>query len=633
MTFPRDMDRMDIENSRLSPSPELEDLFNQFFDWQAYSSGDANPSSPLQPDHHHQHHQHQHHRKQSLSRIITDLPSFIENFPLDPNRPYFDMPPSYSSDDGLTSEYSPGQTPPELVQGGSSSSSPSDDHSAGSSPPFLEPLDDGRYLHHHRHHHHQEASLREIQAQDDEWTYPQTVDPSKGMVQGGYPHHIQVLDDRQHKRSPPVDASAAKLKRRRSGNDLDKRQRQLADPGQTADVRKSGACLPCRMSKTRCHDSGVCPMCRKAFPDHSHLACTRATPSTFWPVMGKIPDVWSTNPEEEEQLCSGPRFYTGKPREISVFFTPDPSFPALRATVQAYRSQGGSEEMGGLSKADFPRDCVPSHGLLQRWVEDQIQTEQRSDFQYAAQSFVLAYSEQGWGLPKHDLVRKVHRMNCFFRILKARSFWCLDPTNKLTTLPLSVQAQLRNIARRAIYSLEHDILKEMDETIAQQGIPQPQERIAIWASMWQLILMYRDLLQGFKAHIGRLATNKSESPQSIAMQGQIYKRLAESFYPLLVVFYHYQFRTKKSLELSLDWLKTPQYPATACQSRAIREAAQYLLDSRKEHYQKLQSSKGEIDQLLCVLVVNHELKKMNARKRAPKAKTSKTAEDDCEDEN
>lgn len=196
-------------------------------------------------------------------------------------------------------------------------------------------------------------------------------------------------------------------------------------------------------------------------------------------------------------------------------------------------------------------------------------------------------------------------MNCFFRILKARSFWCLDPTNKLTTLPLSVQAQLRNIARRAIYSLEHDILKEMDETIAQQGVPQPQERIAIWASMWQLILMYRDLLQGFKAHIGRLAANKSESSQSsksplceekekkrldmstnkseVAMKGQIHKRLTESFFPLLVVYYHYQFRTKKSLELSLDWLKTPKYPAAACQSKAIHEAAQYLLDSRKEH--------------------------------------------------
>jgi hypothetical protein len=49
--------------------------------------------------------------------------------------------------------------------------------------------------------------------------------------------------------------------------------------------------------------------------------------------------------------------------------------------------------------------------------------------------------------------------------------------------------------------------------------------------------------------------------------------------------------------------------------------------------QKLQSSKSEIDQLLCVFVVNHELKKMNARKRPSKAKSSKHAiEDDCDDD-
>lgn len=77
--------------------------------------------------------------------------------------------------------------------------------------------------------------------------------------------------------------------------------------------------------------------------------------------------------------------------------------------------------MGGLSKADFPRDCVPSHELLQRWVEDQIQTEQRSDFQYAAQSFVLAYSEQGWGLPKVRLKRTLLPPSLFFELTKVCS--------------------------------------------------------------------------------------------------------------------------------------------------------------------------------------------------------------------
>ncbi|UKZ79596.1 hypothetical protein TrVFT333_007354 [Trichoderma virens FT-333] len=582
MDFPRDMTRMELENPRLSPSPELEELFHQVFDWQAYS-GDAKTSDPSS---------HHHLRKQSLSRIITDIPSFIRDLTLESDRDFFDMP-SYSSDDGLTSDYSAGQTPRT----------------------WSRPLDDGHY--------HPEASLREVQAQDDEWTYPQT-DSSKGMVQG-YPHHLQGLDDRLRR---AVDQSS-KLKRRRSGNDLEKRPRQLVDPGQTADVRKSGACLPCRVSKTRWSLPNVQEGVPRPFSPGLHSRHTIHVLAR----NGQDPRCLVHQSQGRGATLLRPTVLHWKaPRDLGLFH------PGHQPAGSARHGPGlpvagGSEETGSLTKADFPRDCVPSHQLLQRWVENQIQTEQKSDFQQAVQSFVLAYSEEGWGLPKHDLVNKVHRMNCFFRIWKARSFWCLDPTNKLTTLPLSVQAQLRNIARRAIYSLEHDILKEMDECIAQQLPTKTQDRIAIWASMWLLILMYRELLQGFKTHIGRLASNKSESAQSIAIQGQLYKRLADSFFPLLVVFYHYQFRTKKSLELSLDWLKSPTYPAAACHSRAIREAAQQLLDSRKEHYQKLQSSKSEIDQLLCVFVVNHELKKMNARKRPSKAKGSKHAvEDDCDDD-
>jgi uncharacterized protein YbaR (Trm112 family) len=39
----------------------------------------------------------------------------------------------------------------------------------------------------------------------------------------------------------------------------------------------------------QCQDNGVCPTCRKAFPEHSHLVCTRVTPGMTWPVIGKIP--------------------------------------------------------------------------------------------------------------------------------------------------------------------------------------------------------------------------------------------------------------------------------------------------------------------------------------------------------
>jgi hypothetical protein len=95
-------------------------------------------------------------------------------------------------------------------------------------------------------------------------------------------------------------------------------------------------------------------------------------------------------------------------------------------------------------------------------------------------------------------------MNCFFRLWRKSLFWCRDPANNIVKLPLSVQAQLRNIARKALYSLEHDVLKELDECLTQQGPPKPEERIAIWASMWQLLLMYRDLILAFHGYLGHL---------------------------------------------------------------------------------------------------------------------------------
>lgn len=95
-------------------------------------------------------------------------------------------------------------------------------------------------------------------------------------------------------------------------------------------------------------------------------------------------------------------------------------------------------------------------------------------------------------------------MNCFFRIWRTESFCCRDPTKKLVNLPLSVQADLRRIARKSVESSEQDVLKELDICLARQGPPKLEERIAVWASMWQLILMYRDLMVAFKTYLNRL---------------------------------------------------------------------------------------------------------------------------------
>lgn len=64
---------------------------------------------------------------------------------------------------------------------------------------------------------------------------------------------------------------------------------------------------------------------------------------------------------------------------------------------------------------------------------------------------------------------------------------------------------------------------------------------------------------------------------------EFYRQLADTYFPLVAIFYHYQFRTKKSLDLSLDWLEAGLAAGQALKKRAeIRRLGQQLLDARKD---------------------------------------------------
>ncbi|KAI5466350.1 hypothetical protein BGZ63DRAFT_420842 [Mariannaea sp. PMI_226] len=580
------------ENPLVPTSPELDDeLFNSYFDWQGYcDSTRPEIASPY--------HLNYQTSPWDLDKLITEIPSVIDHISLDKLQSEFlRMKTSFSPDPEATttSDYS-GQTPPELTQGGSTSPS---DHSGSV---YFEGTDDANRR--------PDFSLQEVQAQDDEWTYPQTAPDKESR---GYPSLLPFPEQLE---------KGSGIKRRHSGHASEKRHRHLADPDQTADVRKSGACLPCRVTKTRCHDNGVCPTCRKLFPDHSHMVCTRSTPGMIWPVIGRVPDVFSCSAMEEEILREEPRFFFGKSKEIGILMTSRDSSSALRATIQAYRSENDTDE--SPRKAAFPRDKVPSHRDLQKWVEAQIQRESNSQFKHSLQSFLFAYAEEGRGLPKHDLVTKVHKMNCFFRIWKNPSFSCRDPSNKLVNLPPTVQAELRHIARKALESLEYDVFKQLDDCLSQQGI-KSNERPAIWAVMWQIMLMYRELLEAFKPCI----TRTSESDPVLGYLQQHYQWLGERVFPVLAVFYRFQFRSKKNLEFKIDDIKS-----SMSSYKKIRKHGKDMLNARKDLYEKIQGSKADIDHILCTLVVDHEVKKLNARKRAPagQSKSRRGRGDDDDDE-
>lgn len=56
----------------------------------------------------------------------------------------------------------------------------------------------------------------------------------------------------------------------------------------------------------------------------------------------------------------------------------------------------------------------------------------------------------------------------------------------------------------------------------------------------------------------------------------------ESFFPLLTMFYHYQFRMKKSVELSLDWLASTSSPSEQRRNRLLVNCVQDIDDARMD---------------------------------------------------
>lgn len=101
-------------------------------------------------------------------------------------------------------------------------------------------------------------------------------------------------------------------------------------------------------------------------------------------------------------------------------------------------------------------------------------------------------------------------MACFFRIWKTSSFWCRDPSGKVVNLPISVQAELRKIVLHGIHLLENDVFKELDDCVTPTRSPKPDDKMALWASMWQLILIYRDLMAGLRLLMERVEQTSSD---------------------------------------------------------------------------------------------------------------------------
>lgn len=244
MATARDISQQGLAHSRAPSSrvEQAEDDIEAIFDWQRYCNDyPLDEGDILNLQHYSDSDQLGEldegvAQQKALPQVIQEIPSVLQSFQVAVERlenDFSNMNATLHLDDEAesTSDYTGGTSPPGLEP--TRSTSPSEHWDTL-------PLDqvEDQPVHH--------VTLKQAQAQDDEWTYPQKDDLRKAVAVE-YPSHIPNQDTRVARGvdSPP------NLKRRRSGLDIEKRQRHLADPVQTADVRKTGACVPCRVSKTK----------------------------------------------------------------------------------------------------------------------------------------------------------------------------------------------------------------------------------------------------------------------------------------------------------------------------------------------------------------------------------------------
>lgn len=299
MTTPRDASSRIRSATCRSPSlsPDCESEFAEFFDWQKYyGAGDgavtqdyltpslvASPSSSPSSSSSQQSLAAAAFAGDHLSPIITQIPTMLQQLQLGA--------PQRASSSRLGSPSSLGHghhhdsptaytgSPPGLEDAGSSTS-PSEnssfEHQEDHAPT---PASSASST----------ASLKDAQSRDDQWTY-QSLTPRVAIA--SYPRQIQIgpsadsMLAKAHVQAPAQIPAYSTLKRRRPEHDADKRHRALRDAAQTADVRKNGACVPCRVSKTRVSQAHFflalnynmpehpIPLTRRVGAQQPHVACS-----------------------------------------------------------------------------------------------------------------------------------------------------------------------------------------------------------------------------------------------------------------------------------------------------------------------------------------------------------------------
>ncbi|KAF4830517.1 hypothetical protein CGCTS75_v005967 [Colletotrichum tropicale] len=242
-----------------------------------------------------------------------------------------------------------------------------------------------------------------------------------------------------------------------------------------------------------------------------------------------------------------------------------------------------------FSKSDSNPALLQDHQL--EWTERSLSHEDFSTFEGGVECLIRAYVRLGYARqrPQFSLLEKVHIFKSAYKICSAQTLFFVQPNGKgVEELPLPAQAELRGVAHAALESSERDILSELDKYLKTPKISD-QDRPAVWAALWQLMFVYRDLLRNVRP----------------------WRNNAEALFNAVAVFYATLFRTKATLK-SLSQVNSAWLPNDAQRDELI-EALNYALSLRDNFYQSIVVGIASIDERLKILVVDPEMKILSRR--------------------
>ncbi|TDZ53066.1 hypothetical protein CTRI78_v007219 [Colletotrichum trifolii] len=395
------------------------------------------------------------------------------------------------------------------------------------------------------------------------------------------------------------------------------RHRVVKNVDKVNQVRGAGACNRCRLQKVPCTILGICETCIKACPLAPEVCCTRKDLATVGRECHKR--LAGLNRKHDDHVREVLR--VGRPEfsdvlfEGRIYFDRECLTGGLPACLRNYTcaAPGGNNLSRGCT---FSRDRVQP-ALMQeeqlKWAERCELSEDFRTFEGAVESLIKTYAKSGGYIarqrPQFALVDKAHTFKSMYKIYHAPGFFFADKHgNGVVELPLPAQAEMRGVARAALESAERDMLAELDKCLKTPKVVD-KDKPAVWAALWQLMFVYRDLLRNVPP----------------------WRHNAEPLFNAVAVFYATLFRTTNALK----FLEGPKevWLANDGQRGELVASLESALSLRDTFYQSIVAGVAAIDQRLKVLVVNPEMKVLNRR---PNKKTAGgkrgAAHDEDEDE-